>query len=130
LVAILFAVRIVLPSCGVPCRTTQPNCWINTNRHHEALWANIKHHAGPMNHSPSLPPIICHSVPAVMAVDMILYRVAHFVSLSHVRIDASLVRDQIRIMRFMEFFFLKRPCEPTRDGGNEMALMIIVFSGV
>jgi hypothetical protein len=60
-----------------------------------------------MYQDPTLPPRTRNSVPAVLALDMILYLVAHLATLSFVNFDTSLAGDQIRNTRFMGFSFFE-----------------------
>jgi hypothetical protein len=127
LVAILSGERIVLRAHCTKSRRAMPDDEAQQRQQlqkHEASlvarWAYINATRGECTKIQ-----LCH-----LALDMILYLVAHFATLSYVNIDTSLAGDQIRITRFMGFQFFEAVMLTYRSGSNEMVLMIIFSSGV
>lgn len=69
-------------------------------------------------------------VPGVIILNLALFICGHTAILSYLNVEADVGGERISIRRFLEFVFFQDAQKTYRAGGNEMALMLILFSGV
>ena len=87
-------------------------------------------HTESMFRSEEIPHHMRYAVPVVVLLNIALYLVGHIALLSYVNIEAQIAGEHFTVEHFLEFTFFGASLRTYRNGGNEMAIFLILFSGV
>jgi hypothetical protein len=82
-----------------------------------------------MFRSDQIPLRIRFVVPFVILLNICLYLAAHIALLCYINVEAQVAGEHFTVERFLEFAFFQAAIRTYRNGGNEMALFLIFFSG-
>lgn len=77
-----------------------------------------------------VPVQIRYGVPVAITFNILLYVAAHLSVLCYINIEAQIAGDQFTIENFLDFRFFEATLRTYRNGGNEMAIFLITFSGI
>jgi len=71
-----------------------------------------------------------YGVPAILALNMALFMVAHLGVISVIDIDATLAGQPVTVENFLSFTFIESTQKTFENGGAEMVIMLWAFTGV
>lgn len=80
--------------------------------------------------SPQIPAYIRYGAPLVVILNIGLYLGGHWGLLSYIDLGGQFAGEPFSVHRFIEFSFFDAAMKTYRNGGNEMAIFLIVFSGI
>ena len=87
-------------------------------------------HTQSMFHSDQIPRRIRYAVPFVLIFNIVMYIVAHTTVLFYMDVEGQIAGDQFTIEAFLDFTFFGGALRAYHNGGNEMALFLIILSGI
>jgi hypothetical protein len=87
-------------------------------------------HTESMFRSEQIPRRVRYAVPVVILVNIAMYLVAHIALLFYINIEAQIAGDYFTVEHFLDFTFFGAALRTYRNGGNEMAIFLIFFSGI
>jgi len=71
-----------------------------------------------------------YAVPAVIVCNILFYVAAHILVLCYINVEAQIAGEQFTIENFLDFRFFEATLRTYHNGGNEMAIFLITFSGI
>jgi len=89
----------------------------------------IDNHTTSMFKSDQIPRRVRYMVPITIVIALGLFLTGHLALISYVNISAQIAGEPLRVHRFLEFSFFSSALRTYSNGGNEMAILVLVFSG-
>jgi hypothetical protein len=80
--------------------------------------------------SPEIPSYVRWSMPLIILVNIAFFLSGHLSLGATVNIEAELAGEKFRVEKFFEFSMAKSTIDIWNAGGRELAIMILVFSGI
>lgn len=100
------------------------------DRNEEAKEKYLNQFTTSMFKSDYIPVKFRYGVPIAILLNIGLYLAAHHCVLCFINIEAQIAGDQFTIENFLEFRFFDAALRTYYNGGNEMAIFLITFSGI
>lgn len=83
-----------------------------------------------MFRSPDIPCIVQFAIPIVIVCNVLLFLSGHLSLGATVNIEAELAGEKITVEKFFEFSMARSTIDIWKAGGRELAILIIIFSGI
>ena len=77
-----------------------------------------------------IPRNIRYAVPLVLVFNIVMYLVAHITVLFYINLEGQIAGDQFTVEAFLDFTFFGGAVRIYSNGGREMALFLIILSGI